>query len=352
MAPRGRSNGRAVRLATLPAMPSTATNPAALEREYNARAAIPDHPQIFARWAEQGAMTRRRRAGLIDMPYGDDPGERLDFFPAMQRNSPLLVFIHGGYWRSLDKFDFSWIAPPFLDAGVSVAFLNYGLAPRVPIEEMVRQQLRAIAWLHARAEELGFDPQRIVASGHSAGGHLTAMLMAALWPVFDPALPPDLVKGGVAISGLYDLEPLVPLPFINDGSQARRRHRPRGVAGAPAGRDRRAAGDGGRRPGVERVQAADTPDPRGVAAQCAARRRGRGRESPDRVRRARGCGVDALPRRPRPRPRDLERRAAQSPRPFVASSTFSSALVSSVPQPLLISALSCCATSATAGIAR
>ncbi|MGB2818543.1 MAG: alpha/beta hydrolase [Burkholderiaceae bacterium] len=197
-------------------MPSTAAlNPSALEREYNARAAIPDHPQIFARWAEQAAMTRRRRAGLIDMPYGEDPGERLDFFPAMQRNSPLLVFIHGGYWRSLDKFDFSWIAPPFLDAGVSVAFLNYGLAPRVPIDEIVRQQLRAMAWLYARAEELGFDQRRIVVSGHSAGGHLTAMMMAALWPAFDPALPPDLVKGGVAISGLNDLEPLVPLPFIN-----------------------------------------------------------------------------------------------------------------------------------------
>lgn len=197
-------------------MPSTAaSNPVELEREYNARAAIPDHPQIFARWAEQAAMTRRRRAGLIDMPYGEDPGERLDFFPAMQRNSPLLVFIHGGYWRSLDKFDFSWIAPPFLDAGVSVAFLNYGLAPRVPIDEIVRQQLRAMAWLYARAEELGFDHRRIVVSGHSAGGHLTAMMMAALWPAFDPALPPDLVKGGLAISGIYDLEPLVPLPFIN-----------------------------------------------------------------------------------------------------------------------------------------
>jgi arylformamidase len=194
---------------------NAASDPELMEREYNARAAIPDHPQIFARWAEQGAQVRRRRAGLIDMPYGDDDGERLDFFPTMQRSSPLLVFIHGGYWRSLDKSDFSWIAPPFLDAGVAVAFLNYGLAPRLPVDEIVRQQLRAIAWLHRRAEELGFDPRRIVVGGHSAGGHLTAMMMAALWPAFDAALPPDLVKGGVAISGLYDLEPLVPLPFIN-----------------------------------------------------------------------------------------------------------------------------------------
>jgi len=186
-----------------------------MEREYNARASIPDHPQIFARWAEQGAQVRRRRAGLIDMPYGGDDGERLDFFPTVHRTSPLLVFIHGGYWRSLDKSDFSWIAPPFLDEGVAVAFLNYGLAPRVAVEEMVRQQLKAMAWLYTRAEELGFDRGRIVAGGHSAGAHLTAMMMAALWPEVDPALPADLVKGGIAVSGLYDLEPLVPLPFIN-----------------------------------------------------------------------------------------------------------------------------------------
>jgi len=198
---------------------TAATNVERMEREYNARASIPDHPQIFARWAEQGAQARRRRAGLIDVPYGDDEGERLDFFPTMNRSSPLLVFIHGGYWRSLDKSDFSWIAPPFLDAGIAVAFLNYGLAPRVRVEDMVRQQLGALAWLYVRAEDLGFDRGRIVVGGHSAGGHLTAMMLAAQWPAFDPALPSDLVKAGVAISGLFDLEPLVPLPFINTDLQ-------------------------------------------------------------------------------------------------------------------------------------
>ena len=202
-------------------------NAEVLEREYNARASIPDHPQIFARWAEQGALTRRRRAGLIDVPYGDDPGERLDFFPTPQDRPPLFVFIHGGYWRSLDKFDFSWIAPTFLDAGAAVALLNYGLTPRVTVEEIVRQQLKAFAWLYRRADDLGFDRNRIVVSGHSAGGHLTAMMMAAQWPAFDPELPADLIKGGLAISGIYDLEPLVPLPFINtdlrlDAADARR----------------------------------------------------------------------------------------------------------------------------------
>jgi arylformamidase len=205
------------------------------EREYNSRAAIPEHPQIFARWAEQAAATRRLRACVIDLPYGTTAGtsagstasERLDLFPAARDGAPLLVFIHGGYWRALDKSDFSWIAPPFVQQGVSVAVLNHGLAPQTPLEEIVRQVLRAAAWLYRNAERLGFDAARMYFSGHSAGAHLTAMLMAALWPAYADDLPADLVKGGLAISGVFDLEPLVHAPFLNvdlqlDGPRARR----------------------------------------------------------------------------------------------------------------------------------
>jgi arylformamidase len=190
-------------------------DPAFYEREYNARAAIPEHPQIFARWAERGALTRRLRACLIDLPFGETPAERLDYFPTRQDAAPLLVFIHGGYWRSLDKSDFSWLAPPFVQHGVALALLNYGLAPNTPIEDMVRQQLRALAWLYRNGDRLGFDPERIVVVGHSAGAHLTAMMMAALWPVYADDLPRSLVKAGLAISGIYDLAPLVHTPFVN-----------------------------------------------------------------------------------------------------------------------------------------
>jgi arylformamidase len=190
-------------------------DPAFYEREYNARAAIPEHPQIFARWAEQGALTRRLRACLIDLPFGETPAERLDYFPTRQDAAPLLVFIHGGYWRSLDKSDFSWLAPPFVQHGVALALLNYGLAPNTPIEDMVRQQLRALAWLYRNGDRLGFDPERIVVVGHSAGAHLTAMMMAALWPVYADDLPRALVKAGLAISGIYDLAPLVHTRFVN-----------------------------------------------------------------------------------------------------------------------------------------
>jgi arylformamidase len=197
------------------------------EREYNARAAIPEHPQIFARWAEQAATTRRLRACLVDLPYGETPAERLDYFPTRQDAAPLLVFVHGGYWRSLDKSDFSWLAPPFVRQSVALALLNYGLAPVTPIEDMVRQQLQALAWLYRNGDRLGFDPERIVVAGHSAGAHLTAMMMAALWPVYARDLPATLVKGGLAISGIYDLAPLLKAAFVNvdlqlDDRRARR----------------------------------------------------------------------------------------------------------------------------------
>lgn len=192
------------------------------EREYNARFAIPEHPQIFARWAEQAAATRRLRACLIDLQYGDTTGERLDIFPARSDGAPLLVFIHGGYWRALDKSDFSWIAPPFVNHGVAVALLNYGLAPATPIEDIVRQMLRAHAWLYRSADRYGYDPNRIFVTGHSAGGHLTAMMMAALWPTYAADLPANLVKGGLAISGIFDLEPLIYAPFVNADLQLNR----------------------------------------------------------------------------------------------------------------------------------
>lgn len=136
-------------------------------------------------------------------------------FHTHQRDAPLLVFIHGGYWRSLDKSDFSWIAAPFLQNGVAVALPNYGLAPHTPIEDMVRQQLKALAWLYQNAGQLRFNAERIIVAGHSAGGHLTAMLMAAQWPRYDSTLPSTLVKAGLAISGLFDLQPLAQAPFVN-----------------------------------------------------------------------------------------------------------------------------------------
>lgn len=184
--------------------------------QLDARAAIPDHPYIFTRWVRSSEQVRRGNAALLDLAYGDADGERLDFFPARQAGAPLLVFIHGGWWRSLDKSDFSFIVPGWLEAGFSVALTNYTLAPAAPIEDMVAQQRRALAWLYRRADQYDFDAGRISVAGHSAGAHLAAMMLATDWRALDPELPPDLLKAGVLLSGLYDLQPVLQAPFVND----------------------------------------------------------------------------------------------------------------------------------------
>ena len=185
-----------------------------LSREYNNRDLVPDHAQYFARWAEGSVRARSTMICYLDRRYGDMPGETIDIFPARKGDGTCLMFIHGGYWRGLDKKDFSYLAPAWVDAGVSLAVVNYDLCPNVTMEEIVRQMLRASRWLWLHAEDYGMDQDRLYVGGHSAGGHLTAMMMCALWPVFDARLPKDLWKGGLAVSGLYDLRPLMHVDFL------------------------------------------------------------------------------------------------------------------------------------------
>jgi arylformamidase len=186
-----------------------------LSRLYNNRELVPEHPQFFARWTDASSRARTTLECHLDLPYGGMPGERLDLFPGRKGDGTCMMFIHGGYWRALDKKDFSFLAPAWVDAGVSLAIVNYDLCPRVSMEEIVRQMLRASRWLWLHAEDYGMAPDRLYVAGHSAGGHLTAMLMSALWPVFDRALPKDLWKGGLAISGLYDLRPMLEVDWLN-----------------------------------------------------------------------------------------------------------------------------------------
>jgi arylformamidase len=191
-----------------------APDKAFLSREYNNRELVPEHPQFFARWTESSARARSTMICYLDRRYGGEPGETIDIFPARKGDGSCMMFIHGGYWRSLDKKDFSFLAPAWVDAGVSLAVVNYDLCPKVAMEEIVQQMLRASCWLWQHAEEYGMDQDRLYVAGHSAGGHLVAMLMCALWPVFDRSLPKDLWKGGLAVSGLYDLRPLLQVDFL------------------------------------------------------------------------------------------------------------------------------------------
>jgi len=179
------------------------------ERMYSPRLTVPDYAAIFARWESESAAARRTARCYLDVPYGSQATEKMDIFPAEGRSRGLMMFIHGGYWRALDKRDHSFVAPAFARAGITVAVPNYALCPAVRVEDIVRQMLQATAWLWRNGTNFGAPLHRVHVAGHSAGGHLTAMMMAALWPAFAPDLPAGMLAGGVSISGVYDVAPLM-----------------------------------------------------------------------------------------------------------------------------------------------
>ncbi|MGD9946567.1 MAG: alpha/beta hydrolase, partial [Burkholderiaceae bacterium] len=125
-----------------------------------------------------------------------------------------LVFIHGGYWRSLDRRRFSFLARSFNDLGASCFMPSYGLAPQTPMEDIVAQAAASVRWVHENAARYGADPGRLVVVGHSAGAHLLATILAGRAPGLD-AMPEDWIRGALAISGVYDLRPLLLVPFLN-----------------------------------------------------------------------------------------------------------------------------------------
>ena len=181
-----------------------------MERQYNNRANVPEHPALLAEWAEKSAAweaTAARKA--LDLPYGDGDREMLDLFLADAPDAPVHMYIHGGYWQANTRKSSSLVARPLVAAGAHVAVVEYALCPAVTIDEIGRQVRAALAWLWREAERFGGDPDNITVSGHSCGGQLVGMAMATDWGEFADGLPRDLVKGGVSVSGLFDLAPLV-----------------------------------------------------------------------------------------------------------------------------------------------
>ena len=179
-----------------------------LDREYRIRDSVPldEFEAIIARYNDVSARMRERPNARLNQQFGPSPEEVIDIFPAGD-GAPVFVFIHGGYWRMLSQRESSFMAETFNDAGISVVAVNYGLAPATSLDEIVRQCRAAIAWLHGNAAEFGGDPTRIHISGSSAGGHLVGMMLAGGWhDAF--GVPEDVVKGGCALSGLHDLEPI------------------------------------------------------------------------------------------------------------------------------------------------
>jgi arylformamidase len=181
------------------------------ETEYDNRARVPEHPQIFARWATDSQAYRARlpAARQARMSYGATPRETIDLFDA-RADAPLAVFIHGGWWRNFEPALFSHLASGLNARGIGVALPGYNLCPQVGIADIIEEMRRALLALWRRYGK------RMLVLGHSAGGHLTAALMATDWPARDATAPADMVPAGYSISGVFDLVPLVQVSMNRD----------------------------------------------------------------------------------------------------------------------------------------
>jgi arylformamidase len=190
---------------------------ATLDAAYNNSAVVADSPQWLARWRERSAVMRTdllrgdllrgavaSQARLLDVPYGRRPRARLDYFPAGTGKSPLFVFIHGGYWQRNDKDMFAFVADGPRAHGIAVAVVGYTLAPQARLSEIVEEINGALSFLVERADDFGFDRERLYVGGWSAGGHLTAIVSGH-----------SAYRGGLPISGIFDLAPIA-LNYLND----------------------------------------------------------------------------------------------------------------------------------------
>ena len=242
------------------------------DRMYNNRALVPDFANHLQQWTRDSQAVRDSQPCLTDISYGSGPSETLDIFTATKpalstpsqvpkrhgqstpgqapqghghitpsqspqghgqntpsqaqqnhlpnkassANSPVLVFLHGGYWRALDKSDHSFVAPSLTEQGITVVVPNYALCPAVTIPEIVMQMVKALAWVWRHIDTWGGDASRIHVAGHSAGGHLAAMMLACDWRAYAPDLPPDLVKSALSVSGLYELDSLRRSPMLQE----------------------------------------------------------------------------------------------------------------------------------------
>jgi arylformamidase len=178
--------------------------PDEMEYQYNPRESVPEYPQLAKVRAAQAKRVRETAKSWLDVPYGNSPREKLDIYAADQPNGTVLVYIHGGYWRSGSKEDNCNFAPTFSRRGTTVVLVEYDLCPQVTVSDIVRQTRQSIAWVYKNIVHYGGDPAKIYVSGHSAGGHLTAMALANDWT--KEGMQQDCIKGAVATSGVFDLD--------------------------------------------------------------------------------------------------------------------------------------------------
>ena len=184
------------------------------ERGYNNRAAVPDHARWFSRWGELSARAYASERVERDLRYGPGPKETLDLFLPRGTARGTFLFLHGGYWRALDKDVHAFVAPPLTARGIAVAVANYDLCPQVTIATIVEEAARAVAWLAREGPGHGAPARPLVVAGHSAGGQLAAMMLARDWRRDGFAAHP--VAGALSLSGVHDLRPMVAFSYNVD----------------------------------------------------------------------------------------------------------------------------------------
>ncbi len=177
-----------------------------IDQEYNPRFIVENTDELIQCYFTESQRVLREYSNRSGVAYGPTPSETLDIFPAEKLCSPIHIFFHGGYWHSLTSRDFAFVAEGLVRNGITAVLVNYALCPSVKIDEIVRQSRAAVAWTYRNAEDFGGNPERISVSGHSAGGHLTGMLLSTDWEK-NYGLPPNLIQGFLPVSGLFDLNP-------------------------------------------------------------------------------------------------------------------------------------------------
>ena len=184
-----------------------------LEKEYSPSTCIQNYNELINEYGSKSKIAESATTVIKDISYGKSKEECLDFFPAADKNSPLLVFFHGGYWQLLSKNESTFPAPHFVSSGINFAAINYTLAPQASIDEITEECRRSIIWLFNHADKLGMNPEKIFLLGSSAGAHLAAMSLLTDWDAYQ--LPSNVIKGATLLSGIYDLRPIVKT-YINE----------------------------------------------------------------------------------------------------------------------------------------
>nr|WP_298684900.1 alpha/beta hydrolase [uncultured Dongia sp.] len=197
---------QSLKVGTVPKVTLAALSDETLNQQFMPRIAVPDHEKWLSEDLDRSAKVRAKLGGRLNVPYGPGPRQVLDIFPAKKPGAPILVWIHGGYWRALSKDHYTTVVPPLLAAGAAVVLVGYDLCPTVTLAELLAQTRAALRWVRGHAAEMGGNPDRLILAGNSAGAHICAMALQYDWP--DDSGTADSIRAAALITGIYDLTPV------------------------------------------------------------------------------------------------------------------------------------------------